>query len=131
YLTQRRRFGTQQQRCGQFLPSAYLLGPRRPRSFGCTSMKRLLTLLAAFACCALPLLAQEAEHAAEHGGASTFLFEIVTILIAAKIGGELFERMNQPAVLGELIFGVALGNLSLLGVTFMQGFKTDDALVLA
>lgn len=94
-------------------------------------MKRLLTLLAAFACCALPLLAQEAEHAAEHGGASTFLFEIVTILIAAKIGGELFERMNQPAVLGELIFGVALGNLSLLGVTFMQGFKTDDALVLA
>lgn len=97
-------------------------------------MKRLLTLLAAFVCCTLPLLAQEAEHAAnggEHGGASIFLFEIVTILIAAKIGGEIFERMSQPAVLGELIFGVALGNLNLLGITFMQGFKTDEALILA
>lgn len=95
-------------------------------------MKRLLLLLAAFACCALPLLAAESEAAGEHhGGAAMFLFEIVTILIAAKIGGELFERMSQPAVLGELIFGVALGNLNLLGLTFMQGLKTDDALVLA
>jgi len=97
-------------------------------------MKRLLTLLAAFVCCTLPLLAQEAEHAAEggaHGGASMFLFEIVTILIAAKIGGEIFERLSQPAVLGELIFGVALGNLNLLGLTFMQGFKTDESLILA
>lgn len=97
-------------------------------------MKRLLTLLAAFVCCNLPLLAQEAEHAAggaEHGGASMFLFEIVTILIAAKIGGEIFERLSQPAVLGELIFGVALGNLNLLGFNFMQGFKTDEALILA
>jgi Kef-type K+ transport system membrane component KefB len=97
-------------------------------------MKRFLTLLAAFVCCTLPLLAQEAEHAAEsggHGGASIFLFEIVTILIAAKIGGEIFERLNQPAVLGELIFGVALGNLNLLGLNFMQAFKTDEALILA
>ena len=94
-------------------------------------MKILLTLLAAFSCCTLPLLAQEAEPAVEHGGASSFLFEIVMILIAAKIGGEIFERWNQPAVLGELIFGVALGNLSLLGLTFMQGFKTDEALILA
>lgn len=95
-------------------------------------MKRLLPLLAAIACCALPLLAAEGEAAGEHhGGAALFLFEIVTILIAAKIGGELFERMSQPAVLGELIFGVVLGNLSLLGISFMQGLKTDDALVLA
>ena len=94
-------------------------------------MKILLTLLVAFSCCTLPLLAQEAEPAVEHGGASSFLFEIVMILIAAKIGGEIFERFNQPAVLGELIFGVALGNLSLLGLTFMQGFKTDEALILA
>lgn len=97
-------------------------------------MKRLLTQLTAFLCCTLPALAQEAEHAAggaEHGGASSFLFEIVTILIAAKIGGEIFERLSQPAVLGELIFGVALGNLNLLGLTFMQGFKTDESLILA
>jgi Kef-type K+ transport system membrane component KefB len=95
-------------------------------------MKKLLTLLAPFVCCALPLLAQAADHAgSEHGGTSRFLFEIVTILIAAKIGGEIFERLNQPAVLGELIFGVALGNLNLLGIDFMQGFKTDESLALA
>jgi len=32
-----------------------------------------------------------------------FLFLIVIVLLAAKIGGELMERWNQPAVLGELI----------------------------
>jgi Kef-type K+ transport system membrane component KefB len=96
-------------------------------------MKRYITRLAALACWTLPLLAQEAEHAAGagHGGASSFLFEIVTVLIAAKIGGEIFERLRQPAVLGELIFGVALGNLNLLGINFMQAFKTDEALILA
>ncbi len=52
-------------------------------------------------------------------------------MIAAKIGGEIFERINQPAVLGELVFGVALGNLNLLGMTFMQHFKTDGSLALA
>ena len=93
-------------------------------------MRRLLTLLAAFACCALPLLAAEAEGGEEHGHAAVFLFEIVTLLIAAKIGGEIFERVNQPAVLGELIFGVILGNLHLMGWTFMSGFQTDEALIL-
>ncbi|MCX7016225.1 MAG: cation:proton antiporter [Candidatus Sumerlaeota bacterium] len=37
------------------------------------------------------------------------------ILIVAKLGGDLMERIKQPAVLGELIFGVALGSLGLLG----------------
>ncbi len=96
-------------------------------------MKRSLILVAAVVYCALPLLAQGSEHATggEHGGASSFLFEIVTLLIAAKIGGEIFERLSQPAVLGELLFGVALGNLNLLGINFMQAFKTDEALILA
>ena len=93
-------------------------------------IRRLLTLFAAFACCAVPLLAAEAEGGEEHGHAAVFLFEIVTLLIAAKIGGEIFERVNQPAVLGELIFGVILGNLHLLGWTFMSGFQTDEALIL-
>ncbi len=76
--------------------------------------------------------AQEAgEHGGEHGGAAAFLFELVAILIAAKIGGELFERMSQPAVLGELVFGMLLGNLNLLGWTFMSGFKDDQFLALA
>jgi Kef-type K+ transport system membrane component KefB len=39
---------------------------------------------------------------------------LIIILIAAKLGAELFERMKQPAVLGELIAGVILGNLILV-----------------
>lgn len=46
------------------------------------------------------------------------LLALSVILVSAKIGGELFERMNQPAVLGELIVGVVLGNLVLLNSTW-------------
>jgi len=40
---------------------------------------------------------------------------IASILVAAKLGGDAAERLKQPAVLGELLFGVALGNLELVG----------------
>lgn len=42
------------------------------------------------------------------------LLSLIIILAAAKIGGEVAERFHQPAVLGELIFGVLIGP-SLLG----------------
>jgi Na+:H+ antiporter len=42
------------------------------------------------------------------------LVALIVILAAAKIGSELFERLNQPAVLGELLAGVVLGNLVLI-----------------
>lgn len=37
------------------------------------------------------------------------------ILVAAKLGGDLANRLGQPAVLGELVIGVFLGNLTLAG----------------
>jgi len=40
---------------------------------------------------------------------------LVLILIGAKLGGHVFELMGQPAVLGELLAGVVIGNLGLLG----------------
>jgi len=42
------------------------------------------------------------------------LVALLAILIVAKVGGEVFERLGQPAVLGELVGGVLLGNLVLL-----------------
>jgi len=42
------------------------------------------------------------------------LLALVLILGAGKLGGELFERISQPAVLGELVAGVVLGNIVLL-----------------
>ena len=45
------------------------------------------------------------------------LVGVAVILLVAKLGGELFERLHQPAVLGELIAGIIVGNLALVGFT--------------
>jgi Kef-type K+ transport system membrane component KefB len=45
---------------------------------------------------------------------SEFLLLLAVILVAAKILGELAERLGQPAVIGELLAGVLLGP-SLIG----------------
>lgn len=50
-----------------------------------------------------------------HARVSDVFFWLVLLLLAAKGGGELFERWNMPSVLGELVFGILLGNLTLLG----------------
>src|SRR3989338_4953190 len=49
------------------------------------------------------------------------LLTLFYILVAAKIGGELAERIKQPAVLGELIAGVIVGS-SVLGLVRESGF---------
>jgi Kef-type K+ transport system membrane component KefB len=54
------------------------------------------------------------------------LLSLPIILITAKLGGDWFERIKQPAVLGELICGVVLGNLSLLGFHWLDYLKTDE-----
>ena len=62
-------------------------------------------------------LASGPEDISEHGGDITrFLLAFSVILLAAKVGGEVFEQLKQPAVLGELVFGILLGNLGLLGL---------------
>lgn len=50
------------------------------------------------------------------------LFAVAVILIAAKLGGDLAQRLRQPSVLGELLAGVVLGNLDLLGFHGAEGF---------
>jgi Kef-type K+ transport system membrane component KefB len=47
------------------------------------------------------------------------LFEVFLMFAAAKIAGEIFERIRQPPVIGELFVGMALGPhaLGLLGHT--------------
>ncbi|MDE2490889.1 MAG: cation:proton antiporter [Elusimicrobia bacterium] len=48
------------------------------------------------------------------------LAELLLILVSAKIFGELAERLDQPAVLGELIGGVVLGT------GLFSFFRPDD-----
>ncbi len=46
---------------------------------------------------------------------------LALVLVLAKVAGALFERAGQPAVLGELLAGVAVGNLDLLGWRWFEG----------
>ncbi len=63
------------------------------------------------------------------------LIYLIVILVAAKLGAELFERIGQPAVLGELIAGVILGNVILVngGWNFFEPLRasvlTDHAAI--
>ena len=52
----------------------------------------------------------------QHGLNPSVLIGVAFILLVAKLGGELFERLQQPAVLGELVGGILVGGLGLLGV---------------
>ena len=60
-----------------------------------------------------------ATEAAEGGHTSrviAVLLALALIILAAKLGGDLMVRLRQPEVLGELVVGIILGNLSLLGI---------------
>jgi Kef-type K+ transport system membrane component KefB len=41
------------------------------------------------------------------------LFELFVIFAVAKLAGEVFERLRQPPVIGELLVGIALGSHAL------------------
>jgi len=56
------------------------------------------------------------------------LLALAVILAAAKLGGDVAERIGQPAVLGELIVGVLVGNLPLLGVDWFQFIAANAAI---
>lgn len=57
----------------------------------------------------------------EHATPSAFLLAFAAALLGAKLLGELAERIGQPAVLGELLAGVALGPAVLGWVPLSQG----------
>ena len=50
-------------------------------------------------------------------------FQLSAILLAAKLGGELAERLFKiPSVIGELLVGVAIGPFALGQITITDGF---------
>lgn len=79
---------------------------------------------------------ESGDHSSGHGNASRDFFALFIILALAKLGGDLMERIKQPAVLGELLFGVIFGNLALMGIdwpplTRLIGFlRTDEVLAM-
>jgi Kef-type K+ transport system membrane component KefB len=72
-----------------------------------------------------------ATAATEHvDPVAPLLVTLIVLLLAAKLGGDICERLGQPAVLGELLFGVVLGNLNVLGFHELEYLKHDQALEL-
>ena len=81
---------------------------------------RLLALT--FAIATVPALAEGGGHS---DPAAPVVLALAIILVAATIGGDLAVRVGQPAVLGELLMGVVLGNVSLLGIQVFEPIATN------
>ncbi len=55
---------------------------------------------------------------------ASFLFTIGIVLIFAKMFDVVFEKAELPGVLGEIIFGIIVGNIVLYGYLFGPGIST-------
>jgi Kef-type K+ transport system membrane component KefB len=64
-------------------------------------------------------------HAAGVDAAATNFLWLAIILLAANIAARVVERLRMPGVLGELLVGVGLGNISLLGLTVFEPLRSD------
>src|SRR5690349_8739652 len=51
----------------------------------------------------------------EHAPLAPVLGALVLILVGGRLSGIAFERMRLPAVIGELLAGIVLGNVGWLG----------------
>ncbi|MGC8861690.1 MAG: cation:proton antiporter [Armatimonadota bacterium] len=82
----------------------------------------------------LIMLVQRAAFAAgahsEGHEIAAVLIALVIVLTAAKLGGDLFVRIGQPAVLGELVFGMLIGNVDILGVRAFDFIKMDPSVAI-
>src|SRR5689334_20901958 len=73
------------------------------------------------------LLAHAALAATGEPGAVDMLpvlAALALILVLARLGGALFERFRLPAVLGELLAGILIGNLGLVGFHGFDGIRS-------
>src|SRR5688572_8267347 len=71
------------------------------------------------------ILLQDTLH---HDPVAKVALWLLVILVFAKIGGEFATRIGQPAVLGELLIGVVMGNLGLAGYSGLEPIKTDPSI---
>lgn len=93
-------------------------------------MKRAKGILFFFVLAFLPLLvfAETEASSSGHGEEAVVFLWIAVLLILAKISS-LVERFGQPAVLGEILVGVALGNLGLLGIHVFEPILSNNAIL--
>ncbi|TNF71042.1 MAG: cation:proton antiporter [Acidobacteria bacterium] len=90
----------------------------------------LLAILLAVGSGGVATEATEDGHGGHAGAITLVLLGMVIMLVAAKVGGELAQRVDQPAVLGELLAGVVLGNLALMGYHGLDFLATDPGIAI-
>ena len=74
----------------------------------------------------LPTVVGAQSHSSGHTDpVSAVVLGLAIILVAAKMAGHFAVRVGQPAVLGELVAGVALGSADLVGLQWFHAFETD------
>lgn len=87
------------------------------------------TLTTVLACSAVVFAAGgESTPDTGHGLDPMVLIGVAIMLVVAKLGGELFERFKQPAVLGELVGGILVGNLVIFGFQGAEALKTNTTI---
>jgi Kef-type K+ transport system membrane component KefB len=77
---------------------------------------------------AVPALVFGQTHDAQPGHddpVTPIVLALAVILAAAKLAGHFAVRIGQPAVLGELVAGVALGSLDLAGIGWFHAIESD------
>ena len=86
----------------------------------------LLFVMMGMVLATLPVLANEvvSGDGASHANFGVTFLLIGVVLLAAKLSG-MVERFGQPAVLGELMIGVILGNLTLVGIGWLEPLGND------
>src|SRR5688572_13141538 len=65
----------------------------------------------------------------EADATARILLALAVIVVAAKLGGEVMERLGQPAVLGELGVGLLLGNLGVMAGFDVSAIASGEAMV--
>ncbi len=86
-------------------------------------------VLAALAALAIVGPAWAAGAAGGHADpVAPIVLALAVILASAKLAGDLVTRIGQPAVLGELLAGVILGNVDLTGFGWFQTIEADPVI---
>jgi Kef-type K+ transport system membrane component KefB len=98
-----------------------LRGRMKPRRLAAAPIVALLLIVGA-----VPALAE--GPVAHVDPTAALALALAVVLLGAKLFGDLAMRVGQPAVLGELVAGVVLGNAVLLGVPWFEPLKADPAL---
>ena len=92
-----------------------------------TSNRRILWALCAL-CLSVPAVLAASDTSGVQGDPiAPLIISLALILVVAKLGGHVATIIGQPPVLGELVAGLVMGNLTLGGFSGLEYLKTDPA----